>query len=238
MSEEDTLQFNIYTYSYVGGKHSGKRVVLTSSRTAKVHGHAEILLNSLTKILEDCLKYPSAIALDFRFLGREFETMLKTSAANIVDDDGLQTSSSCQESSVSDFGLSAEWTVMQRDIFDIVAKLSKQSPVKIEQQTSFFRLGLDSINAAQIAANLRQKGWMVNPIEVIEVFYFVHFLKGQTMLMLIYPTSTHQLVSYRLTLRRKHLYQEVNPKASLTSRPSIANSGLTYVFAIPLIVPT
>lgn len=101
--------------------------------------------------------------------------MLKTSAAEIVDDDGFQPSSSCQEGSVSDFGLSTEWSIMQRDILDIVAKLSKQSPTKIEQNTSFFRLGLDSINAAQIAASLRQKGWMVTPIEVIEVLLIVRF---------------------------------------------------------------
>lgn len=150
--------------------------MLTFNRTAKVHGHAQILLNSFNKILDDCLKYPSAIAFDFRFLGSEIETKLKSVAANVVDVDGFQLSSSCQENSISDFGLSAEWTIMQRDVLDIVAKLSKQSPVKIEQNTSFFRLGLDSINAAQIAANLRQKGWMVTPIDVIEVFFFNYFI--------------------------------------------------------------
>ena len=156
-----------------------RELALTSNRTAKVHGHGEILLNSLNKILNDCLRYPSAIALDFRFLGQDIETTLKTSATDIVDDDGFQPSSSCQESSVSDFRLSAEWTIMQKDILDIVAKLSKQSPIKIEQNTSFFRLGLDSINAAQIAANLRQKGWVVTPIEVIEVLFCAHFLSAK-----------------------------------------------------------
>ena len=154
-----------------------RELVLIYNRSSKVHGHAQILLNSFNKILDDCLSYPSAIALDFRFLGQEIETTLKSFAADIVDDDGFQVSSSCQENSLSDFGLSAEWTIMQKDILDIVAKLSKQSPVKIEQNTSFFRLGLDSINAAQIAANIRQKGWMVTPIEVIEVLFFIYFLE-------------------------------------------------------------
>lgn len=131
------------------------------------------MLKSLGKILSDCLHYPSAIALDFRFLGQDIETMLKTSAISYVDDDGLEMSSSCQETSDSNFGLSTEWTILQKDILDIVAKLSKQSPSQIEQQTSFFRLGLDSISAAQIAASLRQKGWHVTPVEIIEVPFLI-----------------------------------------------------------------
>ena len=150
-----------------------RELALTSNRKAKAHGHGELLLNSLNKILHDCLQYPSAIALDFRFLGQDIETVLKSSTSNIVDEDGLQTSSVCQENLVSGFGLSTEWTIIQRDILDIVAKLSKQSPVTVEQHTSFFRLGLDSISAAQIAANLREKGWNVTPVEVIEVLFFI-----------------------------------------------------------------
>lgn len=215
-----------------------RELTLTFNREAKVHGHGEILLNSLNKILNDCLQYPSAIALDFRFLGQDIETISKNSASNIADDDKLLTSSFCQESSVSDFGLSAEWTIMQRDMLDIVAKLSKQSPVKVEQHTSFFHLGLDSISAAQIAANLRQKGWSVTPIEVIEVLFFGHPLKDQHVLTLKYPTSIRQLFSCRLTLKRKHFCQEVTPKGSLTFRPTIVISGQTYVLAIPLRVPT
>lgn len=175
--------------------------MLTYHRTSKVHGHAKVLLNSFNKILDDCLRYPSAIALDFRFLGQEIETTLKSFAADIVDDDGFQVSSSCQENSLSNFGLSTQWTIMQRDILDIVAKLSKQSPMKIEQNTSFFRLGLDSINAAQIAANLRQKGWMVTPVEVIEVLFFIYFLEEPNCTNVYILPSIHRLLSYRLTLK-------------------------------------
>ena len=119
--------------------------------------------------MSDCLQYPSAIALDFRFMGDDIEKITKNSATNNADGDRLQSSSSCEEIPGPNFGLGTEWTIMQRDVLDIVAKLSRQSPEKIEQQTSFFRLGLDSINAAQIAANLRQKGWDITPVEVIEV---------------------------------------------------------------------
>lgn len=213
-------------------------LALTSNREAKVHGHGQILLNSLNKVLNDCLQYPSAIALDFRFLGQDIETLLKTSATNIADYDGLQMSSSCQETAVSDFGLSAEWTIMQRDILDIVAKLSKQSPEKVEQHTSFFHLGLDSISAAQIAANLREKGWNVASVEVIEVLFFIHSLSGQNMLIIMYPTSIHPLYSYLLTLKRKSSYQKIISTESSNFRLTIENSGLKYVFAIPSRAPT
>lgn len=149
-----------------------EKIVLTSNRSATPNGSGETLLRSLDKILTDCLQFPSAIALDFRFMGQDIEKMTQISATDVLEDDELQTSSLCQESPGPRFGLSVKWTVLQRNILDIVAKLSHHSPEKIEQQTSFFHLGLDSINAAQIAASLRQKGWDVSPIEVIEVSFF------------------------------------------------------------------
>lgn len=215
-----------------------REFTLTPNREIKVHGHGEVLLNALNKVLNDCIQYPSAIALDFRFLGQSIERVLETSAINIADDETIQASSFCQESSGSDFGLSTEWTTMQRDILDIVAKLSKQSPVNVQQNTSFFRLGLDSISAAQIAASLRQKGWNVNPIEVIEVFLLLHSRNGQNMLTIIYASSTHQLLNYRLILRRGQVCQELYPKDPSILSHTIADSGLTYVFAIRLRVLT
>jgi aryl carrier-like protein len=127
------------------------------------------LLKCLDKILSDCLQFPSALALDFRFLGQDVKLSIKTTPSAGVDDAGLQMTPTGNEARELDLASSAEWTVIQSDILHIVAKLSKQSPKQIDQQTSFFRLGLDSISAAQVAAYLRLKGWDISPVEVIEV---------------------------------------------------------------------
>ncbi len=126
-------------------------------------------MKCLDKILSDCLQFPSALALDFRFLGQDVKLSIKTTPSAGVDDAGLQMTPTGNEARELDLASSAEWTVIQSDILHIVAKLSKQSPKQIDQQTSFFRLGLDSISAAQVAAYLRLKGWDISPVEVIEV---------------------------------------------------------------------
>jgi aryl carrier-like protein len=130
------------------------------------------LLKCLDKILSDCLQYPSALALDFRILGQDVKLSIKTTPSAGMDDAGLQMTPTGNEARELDLASSAEWTVIQSDILHIVAKLSNQSPKQIDQQTSFFRLGLDSISAAQVAAYLRLKGWDISPVEVIEVTPF------------------------------------------------------------------
>lgn len=141
--------------------------MLTSYSDAKLHGYGEKLLKSLDTILNDCLRYPSAKALDFGFLDRDIVTM--ACATTTTNTDRIRTNSALKEATQVNSVLSLGWTNIQRDILDIVAKLSKHNPEIIEQQTSFFRLGLDSISTAQIAAYLRLKGWNVSPVEVIEV---------------------------------------------------------------------
>ncbi len=129
-------------------------------------------MKCLDKILSDCLQYPSALALDFRILGQDVKLSIKTTPSAGMDDAGLQMTPTGNEARELDLASSAEWTVIQSDILHIVAKLSNQSPKQIDQQTSFFRLGLDSISAAQVAAYLRLKGWDISPVEVIEVTPF------------------------------------------------------------------
>jgi ferricrocin synthase len=141
--------------------------LLTSYSDAEIHKYDEKLLKSLDKILNNCLRYPSAKALDFGFLDQDIVKM--ACATTTTNDDKTRMNAASKEAIRVNSALNIGWTNIQMDILDIVAKLSKHSPKIIEQQTSFFRLGLDSISAAQIAAFLRLKGWNVSPVEVIEV---------------------------------------------------------------------
>lgn len=60
------------------------------------------------------------------------------------------------------------WTKEESDVRDIFAQLSKMSVRNIDHTTSLFKLGLDSINAVQVASLLRQKGYTVSASDVVE----------------------------------------------------------------------
>ncbi|KAH0522879.1 hypothetical protein TsFJ059_006666 [Trichoderma semiorbis] len=62
----------------------------------------------------------------------------------------------------------AEWTELQKQIRQVLSSLSGIPIQKIHPETSIFRLGLDSINAVQVAAMLRRKGFTVSASDVIE----------------------------------------------------------------------
>ncbi len=194
-------------------------------------------MKCLDKILSDCLHYPSALALDFRFLGRDVKLSIKTTPSTGIDDVEFQMAPSGNEARELDLASSAEWTVIQSDILHIVAKLSKQSPNQIDQQTSFFRLGLDSINAAQIAAYLRRKGWDISPVEVIEVSPFNRSLMKFNKVTHASINSIRRFFSYLLTFKLKNRSQ-IKTKFYLSFRPTIENSGVNYVSALVLRVMT
>ncbi|PNP55866.1 hypothetical protein THARTR1_04086 [Trichoderma harzianum] len=61
-----------------------------------------------------------------------------------------------------------EWTELQKQIRQVLSILSGIPIQKIYPETSIFRLGLDSINAVQVAAMLRREGFMVSASDVIE----------------------------------------------------------------------
>lgn len=62
----------------------------------------------------------------------------------------------------------AEWTELQTKIRQILSSLSATPIQKIRHETSIFQLGLDSINAVQVASLLRKEGLAVSASDVIE----------------------------------------------------------------------
>lgn len=62
----------------------------------------------------------------------------------------------------------AEWTELQVQIRQVLSNLSGIPIQKIQPETSIFQLGLDSINAVQVASMLRKQGLTVSASDVIE----------------------------------------------------------------------
>lgn len=60
------------------------------------------------------------------------------------------------------------WTEIETIVRKILADLSNTPPENIDRHTSIFQLGLDSINAVQVASMLRRQGFIVSSSDVIE----------------------------------------------------------------------
>ncbi|KAF5617072.1 hypothetical protein F52700_12714 [Fusarium sp. NRRL 52700] len=61
-----------------------------------------------------------------------------------------------------------EWSELELQVRHVLANLSGVSDQRIHRRTTIFQLGLDSINAVQVASVLRQRGFVVSASDVIE----------------------------------------------------------------------
>ncbi|KAF4987342.1 hypothetical protein FGRMN_10422 [Fusarium graminum] len=65
-------------------------------------------------------------------------------------------------------GKREQWTELELEVRDVLATLSEQPDQQIRRNTTIFQLGLDSINAVQVASILRQRGFIISASDVIE----------------------------------------------------------------------
>ncbi|KAF4451756.1 non-ribosomal peptide synthetase [Fusarium austroafricanum] len=61
-----------------------------------------------------------------------------------------------------------EWNELELQVRQVLATLSGVSDQRIQRRTTIFQLGLDSINAVQVASILRQRGFVISASDVIE----------------------------------------------------------------------
>lgn len=134
------------------------------------HGYAFAILKTLDAILRACLEFPSALVRDFGFLDQDLLGIAgEASRAAKSNQDKFAAAPSSGDRPVTSTESNLEWTIAEIEIRDVFAKLSGMKRSMIGPQTTIFRLGLDSISAVQIAAQLRQKGRKVSPVDVLEV---------------------------------------------------------------------
>ncbi|QUC21788.1 uncharacterized protein UV8b_05295 [Ustilaginoidea virens] len=65
-------------------------------------------------------------------------------------------------------GKGSQWTVLEKKVRKSIASVSKTEESVIHHHTTIFQLGLDSINAVQIASLLRSQGFPVSSSDVVE----------------------------------------------------------------------
>ncbi|KAK1967425.1 amino acid adenylation domain-containing protein [Colletotrichum sublineola] len=85
-----------------------------------------------------------------------------------------------------------DWNETEIQIRSIVAELSNMPVSKIRRSTSIFQLGLDSINAVQLAALMRENGLELSALNVIE------FPTCEKMANCLGTSSTQEMAQYDL----------------------------------------
>ncbi|KAM0563789.1 hypothetical protein ACHAPJ_001522 [Fusarium lateritium] len=61
-----------------------------------------------------------------------------------------------------------DWSELELQVRQVLATLSEVAEHQINRRTTIFQLGLDSINAVQVASILRQRGFIISASDVIE----------------------------------------------------------------------
>ena len=145
---------------------------LSSNSDLETSGHALNLLEILDSIICNCLRYPYAVITDFSFL--KVTQLEKANNVKILHNHNAitaetSTANLSDGSAISSVELYTTWNDDEKAVGGVISSLINHSPVSIGLSTSFFRLGLDSINAVQIAAQLRERGWKISPIDVLAV---------------------------------------------------------------------
>ncbi|KAL7914310.1 hypothetical protein GGI35DRAFT_490563 [Trichoderma velutinum] len=119
---------------------------------------ASTLAEIFKNFFQNALDHPSAALPDRSHLQPDHLSALSTVTAK------RNTPAASDELELND----AEWTELQKQVRQVLSSLSGIPIQKIHPETSIFRLGLDSINAVQVAAMLRREGFMVSASDVIE----------------------------------------------------------------------
>lgn len=120
--------------------------------------------------MQACLEFPSSLVTDFGFLDEDLlRIAAEASRAAKANHEKFTAASFGGDRLDASTETKLEWTMAEIEIRDVFAKLSNVKRSMIGLQTTIFRLGLDSISAVQIAAQLRHKDRKVSPMDVLEV---------------------------------------------------------------------
>jgi ferricrocin synthase len=119
----------------------------------------DAILTGLDILLEHTVRYPDALATDCSMLerGTPFQSLHST----IISIPATPVQEPQQNSA-------EDWSPLEHFIRDALQNLSHGDTCELERDTTIFQLGLDSLSAIQIAADLKRKGYRVSSGDVLE----------------------------------------------------------------------
>ena len=118
---------------------------------------AEALSHAFTAAVSDIVTYTSSAVMDYAVFDQY-------SIANRLEAD-LADSDDVAEDHESE---AVVWSAEETQVRQVFAALTRVEIDRIRKNTSMYQLGLDSLNAAQVAARLRARGLRVDATDVIE----------------------------------------------------------------------
>lgn len=142
--------------------------VIQSSKQPELYVHfdtsylsqatASVIADAFAKSVEDCVQYPSSSARDITAV--DSQSLIGLLATDLVPADPSPT---------LDHATSAEtWNDTEQTVRQAFSHFSKVEESKIHKHTSLYRLGLDSLNAVQVASRLRSKGLTITAADIME----------------------------------------------------------------------
>ncbi|KAK1759974.1 non-ribosomal peptide synthetase [Echria macrotheca] len=121
-------------------------------------GIADLILNLFLHSFESCLLFPATAIPTPETLPWSFRTELEVVPS-------LKTSVLARATNGTG---SESWTATELTVRDVLSNMSSLDALRIHRGTTIYQLGLDSINAVQIASILRQYGYDVSASDVIQ----------------------------------------------------------------------
>ncbi|KAI8228035.1 Nonribosomal peptide synthetase 2 [Colletotrichum sp. SAR 10_96] len=142
----------------------------SDSISIKLHCNSDLMtteaLSSLLRVflhlVANAAKHPASSVPSRQNLSADIQELLESIVVDKTKDQDEQEPEEGQNVSEDE-----EWNDSEKQIRSVLAELSKTSVSKISRHTSIFRLGLDSINAVQLAAMLRGQGLQLSALDVI-----------------------------------------------------------------------
>ncbi|KAH8896633.1 non-ribosomal peptide synthetase [Thozetella sp. PMI_491] len=122
----------------------------------------EAILSIFSHVLERILEVPASAVPAIESLPDRLQKSLESLPLT------QEAASSGTEAIVNGNHAIEAWDEVESKIRAVISKLSSTPEYRISRETSIYELGLDSINAVQIAAMLREQGLDANASDVIE----------------------------------------------------------------------
>lgn len=105
------------------------------------------------------------------------------------------------------------WSEMELQVRSVLSKLSSVPESSIRRQTTIYQLGLDSINAVQIASLLRERGLAISASDVIEHNTSEQLALHMATKQATPPRQTYDLIDFQNRVRPQLASFEIPPDA-------------------------
>jgi aryl carrier-like protein len=148
---------------------TGKTDVLIHFESNKIPPEdAQIVMRHFIELVHHTLSYPSARVMDFDFGTADAIIPSFIHAARGERETAGELS--VDNNAISSATLNTdEWSEEEIEIRHLLSSLSRIEAKMIKIETTIFQLGLDSINAIQIAHRLRSLGYEITASDIMEV---------------------------------------------------------------------